>query len=208
MSSRLTLLNPIYYVKADPFVRKEALKSLFAVSGAVLTTLGLAKAGGAQVSGDWRSADFGKIKIGNTRVDVMGGFQQYIRAAGQLITGEYVSTTTGKMLTLGEGYKPLTRLDILYKQIESKEAPVFSFITTMLKGQDIKGEKLNIPKEVVDRFIPMAIQDIREIAQDDPELLPVSVLGVFGVGLQTYGGTVGLSMPIKGIGKIGSIDIR
>ena len=189
MASRLTLLNPVYYIKQDPFVRKEALKSLFALAGLAGTILGLAKAGGADVGLDPRSADFLKIKIkGTTRIDILGGFQQYMRAAGQLISGKYVSTTTGKIVTLGEGYRPLTRLEILYRQIESKEAPVFSFITTLLKGQEITGEKISIPKEVGKRFIPMAMSDIYEIAKENPELLPISWLGIFGVGLQTYKG--------------------
>lgn len=199
MASRLTLLNPIYYIKQDPFVRKEALKSLFTLSGGISTVLGLAKAGGAEVGLDWRSADFAKIKIGNTRIDIMGGFQQYIRAAGQLISGEYVSTTTKKVMTLGEGYKPLTRLDILYKQIETKEAPVFSFITQLLKGQDIQGKKIDVPKEIGKRFIPMVMGDIYDITKDDPELLPVTVLGVFGVGLQTYKPKLSRQGGIKGI---------
>ena len=190
MASRLTLLNPLYYVnpKTPAFARKEALKSMFALAGAAGTILALAKAAGADVGLDPRSADFLKIKIGNTRIDILGGFQQYIRAAGQLISGKYVSTTTGKVVTLGEGYRPLTRLEILTRQVESKEAPIFSFITSLLKGQEITGEKISIPKEVGKRFIPMAMSDIYEIAKETPELLPISWLGIFGVGLQTYKG--------------------
>jgi len=152
-----------------------------------------------KVGSDWRSADFGKVKVGRTRIDIMGGFQQYIRMAGQLYTGEYVSSTTGKVLTLGEGYKPLTRLDILYRQIESKEAPVLSFITQMLKQQSPLGEKLSIPKEIADRLTPMVLQDMYEIAKTNPELLPLSALGIFGVGVQTYGST---KPSIEGLPKI------
>jgi hypothetical protein len=32
----------------------------------------------------------------------------------------------------------------------------------------------------------MAAQDTIDIAKDDPDLLPLSLLGIFGVGLQTY----------------------
>jgi hypothetical protein len=32
----------------------------------------------------------------------------------------------------------------------------------------------------------MIFQDIADIAKSDPRLLPASVLGVFGVGLNTY----------------------
>jgi len=191
MSSRLTLLNPAYYIKADPFVRKEALKSLFTVLGTGTSILGLAKLAGADVGVDPRSADFGKIIVGKTRIDIWGGFQQYIRMFGQLATGQYVSSVTGKLVTLGEGYKPLTRFDILTRQIEAKEAPIFSFITALLKGQNFMGEKISIPKEVGSRFVPMAISDIYEIYKNEPELLPFSGLGIFGFGLQTYSETQG-----------------
>ena len=186
MASRLTLLNPVYYMRATPFVRKEALKSLFTFASTGLTILGLAKLGGADVVTDARSADFSKIKIGNTRLDIWGGFQQYIKTAAQLISGQIVSSTTGKTFTLGEGYKPITRLDILGRALEYKEAPVVSFITNLLRGQTALGEDINLRTEVQQRFTPMVMQDIYEIAQDNPDILPLSILGIFGVGVQTY----------------------
>lgn len=187
MSSRLKLLNPVYYIKQDPFVRKEALKSLLTFVGTTTTILTLAKLGGAEVETDPRSADFAKIKIGKTRIDILGGFQQYIRLAAQLASGKIVSSTTGKTLTLGEGYKPLTRLDILGRAIEYKEAPIFSFATMMLRGKTSLGEDIEIGKEIGKRFIPMMTQDIYDIATEQPELLPISPLGFFGFGMQTYG---------------------
>lgn len=186
MASRLSLLNPVYYVNQNPFVRKEALKSLLTFLGAGITILTLSKLMGAEVGTDPRSSDFGKIKIGDTRIDIWGGFQQYIRMAGQLISGKYVSSTTGKVITLGEGYKPLTRLDILMRQIESKEAPVFSFLTDILKGQDWQGKPINIPKEIGLRFVPMVVGDLYDIIKDNPEALPAALLVPFGVGVQTY----------------------
>lgn len=184
--SRINLLNPIYYIKQPPFVRKEAFKSLLAFIGFGTIILTLAKMAGIEVGTDPRSSDFGKMKIGNTRIDIWGGFQQIIVMASRIITGKIVSSTTGKEMTLGEGYKPMTRADIIQHFIESKEAPVASFITALLKGQDATGEKIDVPKEVAQRFIPMSIQDIYEVLKDNPSLLPISLWGIFGVGIQTY----------------------
>ena len=186
MASRISLLNPQFYTSKEPFVRKEALKSLLTFAGAALTILGLAALGGAEVGTDWRSSDFLKIKIGNTRVDVWAGFQQYLRMTGQLITGQYVSSTTGKKMTLGEGYKPLTRYDIVLRQLENKEAPVASFITAILRQQTFMGEKVKITKEIATRFTPMVLGNFIELAQEDPKLLPLGIAGLFGVGVQSY----------------------
>jgi len=186
MSSRLNLLNPIYYIKQPQLVRKQALKSLFGFAGAVTTFLTIAGLSGAEIEMDPTSSDFAKIKIGNTRIDVAAGFQQYIRAAAQILTGKYKSSTTGKQLTIGEGYKPITRFDILLRLIETKEAPVFSFITSVLRGQTFTGQDVSIPKEIGKRFVPMVIQDLIDVSKDDPKLLPIGLLGMFGFGVQTY----------------------
>lgn len=188
MASRLSLLNPIYYISQPPFVRKEALKDLFIFASVGMSILGMAKLAGLKVGADPRSSDFGKIKIGNTRIDLWGGFQPYIRMAAQLITGEYVSSTTGKIITLGEGYRPLTRADILQRQIEGKFSPVMSFANTLLKGKTFAGQPVDVPKEVGLRFAPMVVQDMYDIMQEDPTLLPISGLAIFGVGMQTYKG--------------------
>ena len=184
--SRLNLLNPLYYVKQDPFVRKEALKSLFTFVGVGVTVLSLAKILEADVGTEPRSSDFGKIKIGNTRIDVWGGFQPLVRAAAQLISGKYVSSVTGKEVTLGEGYRPLTRADILQRVVEGKLAPIPSFITALLHQKTPTGEDVSIPKEIAERFTPMVLRDAYDLAKEDPKMLPASVLAVFGIGVQTY----------------------
>jgi hypothetical protein len=186
MASRITMLNPAYYIKADPFVRKEALKAMFSTVGVGMTVLGLAKMNGAKVGTDSNSSDFGKIIINNTRLDIWGGLQQYIRMFSQILSGKYVSSTSGKESILGEGYKPLTRYDIFLRQLESKEAPIASFVTQMLKGQDYLGQPTDVKKEIKSRFTPMFISDLVELAKSDPSLLPIGLLGGIGFGVQTY----------------------
>jgi hypothetical protein len=187
IASRLTLLNPVYYAKLSPFVRKEALKSLLSFAGFAATALGLLALGGAEVGIDPRSSDFLKAKIRNTRIDFLGGFQQYMRMIGQLISGKYVSSTTGRIITLGEGYKPITRLQIIERQIKGKLSPAASFIVTLLEGQDWAGKKIKVTDEIKNRMTPMVLQDLNDLLQEDPDLLPIGALGIFGVGVQTYG---------------------
>jgi hypothetical protein len=193
MASRINLLNPVYYAKLDPFVRKEALKSLLTFGATAGSILGLAKLGGAEVGVDPRSADFGKIKVGNTRYDVLGGFQQYIVLASRLLSGQMVSSTTGKEFTLGEGYKPTTRLDIIQRFFESKTSPVASFALGLAKGQTTMGEDFKLSTEIADRFIPMLASDMFDLYKENGlKGLFMGLPGGFGIGSQTYTDTIPL----------------
>ena len=192
MMSRLNLLNPAFYVNKniDPFVRKEALKSMLAFGAAAASIFEMAKLGGAEVGYNPLSADFGKIKVGDTRYDLLGGFGQYIILGARLATGKMISSTTGKEAVLGEGYKAATRLDIIQRFLESKESPLMSFITTAAKGSDFTGEEFKMTDEIAERFIPMFAQDISDLLQEERGI-GASVLmaapGIFGAGVQTYG---------------------
>lgn len=202
--ARIRTLNPVYYFKQPKGVRKQALATAFGAAGLATTILTLAKIGGGEVEPDPRSADFGKIKIGNTRLDMLAGYGQFIRGGAQVITGQYISSTTGRKIDLGEGYRPLTRMDIIYRQIESKEAPIASFATGLLRGTNWAGEDFNIIRETRDRFVPMVIADAIDIAKDDPELLGLTAPAIFGIGVMTYPPRGRRRLTMNPGGRIGS----
>ncbi len=188
IASRTQMLNPQFYYKLDPFVRKEALRDLLSSSSTAASVIGLAGLAGADVVLDPRNADFAKIKVGNTRYDITGGIQPYLRLGAQLATGQVVSSTSGRTMTLGEGYKPMTRWDALARFFESKEAPIASFIHSSMKGQGFTGRDFNTQAEVIKRVTPMMLQDLWELNQEyGPSGLPMGIPGMFGVGSQTYG---------------------
>jgi len=162
------------------------MRSMLAFVSGSLTILALAKLSGQDVETDPRSADFAKIRIGNTRIDIFGGFQQYVRMIAQVITGEMVSSTSGRVMTLGEGYKPTTRYDVLMRFIEGKLQPTLSFLVSKMKGRTFTGEEFSAPKEIGLRSVPMVVQDIYDLAKEDPKLLPLIILPILGVGMQTY----------------------
>ena len=186
LASRLNLLNPLYYASLPPLVRTDALRSLFLFAGSGVTALGLAKAGGAQVNADPTNSDFGKIRVGNTRIDLWGGFQQPIVLASRLITNQTTSSTTGKRVTLGSPGAP-TRLDVVGNFIASKENPVFTFAQDLLKGKGFAGQPLNVPAEAVKMFVPMIMSSYYDLATqpDSAAWLGIPLVPFFGE--QTYG---------------------
>lgn len=197
IASRLTMLNPNYYIMANPMVRKEALKSLFTVAAAGSTITQLGKLAGGTVESDPTSSDFGKLKVGNTRLDPYGGFQQYIVAANRLMQGRSKSSTSGKEYKLGEKFGAPTRLDVAGRFAESKLNPVMSFVTGILRGKNMSGEPFNVKQEIASRFVPIFLQDLKQLATEDPSLislpkdfkpenLPFAAPAMFGMTVQNY----------------------
>jgi hypothetical protein len=184
VASRIRMLNPGTYMMASPFVRKQYLKGLLSVVGFNVALGTLAKGAGADVSLDPNSADFGKIKVGNTRLDFGGGFQQYFVAVSRLMSGHTTSSATGKDFELGQGYRPPTRRTIAQNFAVNKLHPVMKF------AYDMADASSHQPFQVGDRtmqlFVPLIVGDVLELAKEDPKLLPLIAPITFGAGSQTY----------------------
>lgn len=190
--SRIDTLNPAYYARLDPQARKLALQSAASFAAITSTILGLAKASGADVETDPRSADFAKVKVGNTRYDILGGHQQQARFAAQMITGQKINSETGEIQTLGpdRGFGKPSRLDLAYQFVENKENPVVGFATKALRGTDPAGNKINLASEAAKLGIPLNIQQTYETARDQGSIVKGAAMnlpGTFGIGVQTYG---------------------
>lgn len=193
MASRLSTLNPLYYAKLSLFARKEAVKSLLAVGTIATTVLSLAKMAGAQVETDPRSADFAKIKIGNTRYDILGGYQQYIRLGAVLASGQ-TKSQSGKLRSLYYGnetkkkgpYDPTIK-SVVQKFFENKLAPIPHVANDFASGQDAVGQPFSARKEAASLVTPLFLQDVADLYQDKGlKGIPMSAPGIFGVGIQTY----------------------
>lgn len=201
MLSRLNYLDPTWYVRLSGPARKEALRGLFATAGAVTGTLALAsQIPGVKVGSlDPRSADFGKLRIGNTRLDIAGGFQQFVRLASELATNTSVSTTTGQKTKLGSGYGVPTRSDVIENFLGNKATPALAVGHNLVKGKDAVGQPFNLSSPGAaahvawSEFVPLAIQDANDIHKEKHNGVDgiTAALGGWGlsatgVGVQTY----------------------
>ena len=196
LASRLSFLNPRFYHGLHPAVRKEALRSGLQLAGTLSTLLGLAsQVPGVKVATDPRNPDWGKIRLGNTRIDLAGGFQQELRLLAQLATGTAISSTTGKRLSLtAGGFGQPTRLDILQRFFEGKAAPLASLALDKLRGSTQVGQPFHWGPELASRMTPLLAQDSLDLYRERhgglnglAAALAGYGVGAFGVGMQTYG---------------------
>ena len=170
--------------EAYSLVRKEAAKEMasFLSAGAGLTSL--LALGGAKVTLDPRSSDFGKIRIGNTRLDVWTGYLQWSRLLAQVWTNQKVDA-------LGNVTKG-NRLDSLSRFAQSKFAPMTGLLYDLLKGQSYMGDDMSLngmklDTQVWNRVAPLFIQDLSQAVSDHGPLGSLLASpGFFGVGTQTY----------------------
>jgi hypothetical protein len=172
IASRVTLMNPAYYLTRDPVVRKAAMRGLLSLGAFALTTLSLARLAGAEIGMDPRKSTFLKIKVGNTYYDIFGGFQQFARFAAEMAMGPENGT----------------RWDSILRFFESKATPIVTFAIGLMRGTTMIGKPFKVVPEVLNRFTPMAIGDAWQLVNEHG-LAPgaaMAVPGVFGVGVQTY----------------------
>lgn len=207
ISSRLSVLNPKYYIDMDTFTRHEAIKSLFAIAATGTAVAGLAKLNGAKVGTDITSADFMKARMGNNVLDPWAGFQQPIVAAARMIKETHRMATGQK-----KDYNKPNLLEIPTNFMVNKLSPIASLayeigtarnytgktapgdVTTLGMPQrggftDKYGNKKYLNTEALRGFMPMFIQDVTDVFKNDSsfgEQVGLDTASLFGMGVQNY----------------------
>lgn len=191
LASRLQILNPLFYANLSPLARRMAMRSVAKLVGTGVGILGLASLNkDFEVGLDPTNSDFGKIRVGNYRYDVWGGFQQPIVAMSRLITGKTTSATSGKTTELNDdnSFMGQTRADVIGRFVRSKLSPIAAGIWDALEGTTVTGEDVTVTQQLQSKLLPFYVQDIIEAFEDEGLLNPALKLapGLFGVGVQRF----------------------
>lgn len=204
VASRIQALNPAWYIKQSPQVRKESIRSLAQFAGTVMTVAGLASLNDdLQVELDPRSSDFLKIRFGDTRWDIAGGFQQFIRLFAQIATSQRKRLSTGEIQQLAgigpkkefpfvetkeAGFPFESQADVAVRFLRGKLSPGVGLLVDLLYGQNVVGVEPKLSQETIENIVPFYIQDIARVYQEmGPDaLFKVGVPAFFGVGIQHF----------------------
>jgi hypothetical protein len=192
LNSRIRLMNPATYIMASPYVRKQYAKSAISTAAAWFIATQLIKnaAGGddedVEVGDDITSADFGKVRVGDARLDLGGGFLQFAVAYGRMYMGGSTSSASGEFHRFGSGYQAQTQEDMMERFMVNKLNPVAKFAWDVYSASEYN--PFHVGDRTAQLFIPLFIQDLKEIYEEDPDLLPIfGTAAAFGGGKQIYG---------------------
>ncbi len=173
-------------------IAKEYAKTLMGL-GLYYTALEMAFTAAGEkpeIGDDPRSSDFGKVKIGNSRLDPLAGVAQVAVFAARTASGEKANSK-GKVTDIrGEKvpYGGDRWSDVAANFARSKLHPVPGAIVNLFDGTDLAGNKADLTNQALNLSAPVTYMDIYEALeeQDLPEGVALSLLALFGEGLQTY----------------------
>lgn len=144
---------------------------------------------------DPTSSDFGKIKIGDTRIDPWGGRIQQVVLLSRFIA-DSVKKESGEIIPLGTRNKTPTKKELLIDMATNKLAPSASLLEKYLSTQtDSKGNKVTrygdpyeFSEELKEKIYPIYWGTINELLKDDATALDGLLIfyAFFGGGVQTF----------------------
>lgn len=170
-----------------PFVRKQAATNLVKVIGGIATIMSISETlHPGSIELDPRSADFGKIKIGDTRFSIGGGMESLVTLAARIVQQSTKSSTTGKVTQLGTGkFGSQTGMDVVESFLENKLSPAASVVKDLLKQRDFQGNKLTLGGELSNLIAPLPITNTIEVLQDPNGANAVLTTIADGLGIST-----------------------
>jgi hypothetical protein len=173
-----------------PFVRKQAAMNLAKVVAGSAAILAIADAVlPGSVEKDPRSADFGKIRVRDSRFDVTGGMGSILTLAARLATNSTKSSTTKRVTQLGTGkFGSSDRVDVLVNFAQNKFSPAASVMKDLLVGHDFKGNKPTVLGEASNLLTPLPVANAWESFKNPnaAPLLSTIIADGLGISVNTY----------------------
>lgn len=142
------------------------------------------------IEGDPRSTDFGKLRFGNTRLDVLAGLQQVVVLTTRLATGESKSARGQIRPLIGENvpYGSDSMGDKVGRFLRYKLAPAISIPWEMRTGEDAVGQPVTPMATALRAVVPLSLRDVYKAIQDQgtPKGTALGLTAILGGSLNVY----------------------
>ena len=174
--SRLAAPGTVAAGIANPASRKFMVTEMARSATSFLVIMQLAMMMGYDIEDDPESSMFGRVKMGNTWIDMSGGiiptFQKMIIAP--ILIGRHKWTKAPE----GSARKKMSRelhsrylrsqgtMDPWLQWLKYKNGPTVSIPMTMWSGENVIGQKQSVGETVLRSMVPLVIQEATQIAQD------------------------------------------
>jgi len=169
--------------KQTSFVRKQAAYNLlFQLSSTMILMEMFSLLWPDSVEFDPRSADFGKIKLGNTRFDLTGGIASYLVLGARELSQSTKSTVSGNVTKLNEGFGSQDGMDLFWSFIENKTSPMASVIKDLIKQETFEGTEPTFVEEARNLITPILLSTVYEAATIDDTATAMLALIAEGAG--------------------------
>jgi hypothetical protein len=174
------------------FARKQAAINLVKMIAGMAAIIGIANAiAPGSVETDPRSADFGKIKVGNTRFDITGGMSSLITLAARFFSGTSKSSTTGIVTKLNTSeFGSKSSGDVVQDFLRNKLSPAASVVNDVFfRHADFAGNKPTLGGELKNLLLPLPITTYQELAKDPNSANKVVAMlaDALGIAVNDYG---------------------
>ena len=180
--------------------RKYAAYNLIKIIGGISLVLTIAKAFNPNsVETDPRSADFGKIKVGDTRFDVTGGMGSLAVLASRIAPafwgGQMMSksSVTGNVSQInGPQFGATTGGEVIGDFFANKESPILALLHHIINQKDQQGNPITVAGEMNNLFTPLPISNAVEVAQNphSANFIATVLADSLGIGTNTYSPTM------------------
>jgi len=187
--------------------------------GLTTAMLGMVKAAtdsdddkGTSVEIDPRSSDFGKVKLGDTRIDPWGGKVQYVVYLTRMLAEAWMWGTENKVVPLEGSYKKGETFSRLGQRKRKSTTPNMFELTTQMglnklaptagiiykalethqnkEGKRITkyGQEFELTEEMKSQLYPIYFETLKELGEDgvDVQDAILGTLAFFGVGVNKY----------------------
>ena len=194
--------------RAKKQVAKEYARFLVGTA-AVYGLTALAKAGFGDDDDDMeldpRSSAFGKIKIGNTWIDPMGGLLQAATFSSRMLPtmhngeiGPFTKTKSGVVSLWRPGFGKSSYAGVLGSFLHSKVSPVPGMWINIMQGEDLVGNPTDTKAEMLGAVLPLALGDVYETMNEQgiTKGAPLAVLALLGLGVQNRNDKLDLEQQI------------